>query len=373
MLSQAELEDLTYLGDGRHHVISVYLNVDPDYYPHGEYRLKVRNLLQEKLEELPVRQQRILQQDVTAILHFVDKGRPFGGPSLAVFSSAAQNLWRTFELTTPVRDEVAIQPELYLTPLAPAANGWEHYVIALVDRRAARLYAVSHGEITERHKVFSPDVPGQHKKGGWYALAEARLRGHIEQHVTWHLQRVAAELEDLLQRVPSRGVVLGGPRDTVLRLRHQLPARVARQVVGVLSVDIDETEPAVLSLAGAVVREAAHAEQEALVDRLVDTALSAGSAVVGVDDVAASVHQGRVRMLVLDADFRMDGYRCGHCGVPFSSELERCPYCGSGIEQVQHLDDLMLREALGYGGQIAVVREMSRLKEVGQVGAFLRY
>src|SRR5579884_1980045 len=142
---------------GRHRVISLYLDLDPERFATPPARAsQIRSLLDgaardvDAIDGLAHEDKLALREDVKRIDSFLSSPEaPFkGARSLALFCSSRDDLFEVVQLTRPVPGRVVIEPVAYVEPMIAAAEQ-RHWLVALVNRRTARLLAGSPERLRE--------------------------------------------------------------------------------------------------------------------------------------------------------------------------------------------------------------------------------
>jgi peptide subunit release factor 1 (eRF1) len=108
-----------------------------------------------------------------------------------------------------------------------------------------------------------------------------------------------------------------------------------------------------------------------LANRVCDTALSDGQAVLGLTAVLAACNAQAIDTLVVAGEFRRTGAMCNNCGFLARSGTV-CPVCGSAMFQVDDIVAAAMEATVGSGGRIHQLRVSSPLDGHG-VGAVTRF
>lgn len=315
---------------------------------------------------------RSVRGDARRIRSFVngfDRRGPVRG--LALFSCSSAGLWQDVEISRPVRDGVRVGTRPHLLPLEALLELAETFCTALVDRERARIFLSSLGEIEEVSRLLD-DVPGRHDQGGW---AQARLQRHIETHVQRHLKHVADVLLRIQRRRPFDHLVLAGPEEAVAELERDLHDYSRRKVLGRLSLSMAASPEDVRDLLMELEVELEARREREAVKRLVSEAASGtGRVVTGMEDTLSALEANRAEVLVVARDLRAAGVRCERCGHRAPADPDRpCEVCGGPVAEVPDLVEEAVEAALRQRSRVETVSDGDRLREVGGVGALLRF
>jgi peptide subunit release factor 1 (eRF1) len=106
---------------------------------------------------------------------------------------------------------------------------------------------------------------------------------------------------------------------------------------------------------------------------LVNRAGHGGLAVLGQQETLAAVNTARVHKLVLQKDFRSDGWRCLDCShIGEGTTPPQCAICG-GKTTATELGEALVNAVLQTDGFVETVAPDDRLTAYNGVGALLRY
>jgi peptide chain release factor subunit 1 len=373
MLDRNELKEIAQMRDDAPSFVSLYLNVNPLTNPKGEYVILFKNLIRNTIEGLDKSVHRIVKEDIEKIESAIMGNKSKFKKGLAILSSTRKTFWNEYHLSVPVKSELVIDKDPYLKPLFDIIDNYQRYAVLLVDKESARIFMMHLGEIEEYGEVHTPDVPGRHKKGGWFALSQNHYVRHIDYHVSLHLKDVVKKLDSFISGEEISGLVIGGSEEAVKKTREMLPTTVVDKIVGTFSVGMFANVNEILAKVEPVVSTSENEKKIVTVDRLITQALKNEHAVLGVENVLNALQEGKVMRLVAVRDLSASGYECSNCGFLVVEELPRCPYCQGDMEKSHYLIDLVLQRAVEQGAPVEVVAEHQKLSESGGIGAFLRF
>ncbi len=373
MFSREELRYIARMNEGGAGFVSLYLNVNPITNPRGEYVIWLKNAIKD-LQELEDKDLlKSVEPDLKNIESYVQENRRGFKKGLALLSSTRRSFWREYSLAVPLKSELIVDRTPYIKPLLDVLEHYQRYAVLLVDKETARIFVIHLGEIAEYGEVHTEDVPGRHKMGGWFALAQTHYDRHIDYHVGLHLKDVIKRFEPFLKSEDINRIILGGPEEAVLRTRDLLPKSVAEKVIGTFSAGMFEGTLDVLKKAEPVLRQYERAREVEMVNELTVRAMKGERAVLGLENVLRAVQEGRVHKLVLERDATAMGVTCRQCGALSLGEEKECSYCGGKMEGINYIIDLVTQKAVEQNAQVLVVPESKELRREGSIGAFLRY
>ena len=93
----------------------------------------------------------------------------------------------------------------------------------------------------------------------------------------------------------------------------------------------------------------------------------------GLSDTLAAAQGGQVQTLIMLPGFSAPAYRSTGCGYLTVQVMDKCPFCGSGFEEIPDAVNLIVRRVVEDGGRVEVVRSSEDLERAGGIGALLRY
>lgn len=367
MLTERNLQELLHFSADAP-VLSVYVNTDPTRGAADGYRLKLRSLLKEGGAP---------EADAQAVERYFDHEYDWSGKSVAVFSCAPAGFFRAYPLAMPVRSRVRVDQRAHVKPLADLLDSYGGYGVVVVDQQGARLFYFHLGELREEEGVVGEDVRRTKSGGGSQA---AGRRGGIAgqtkrtEEVAERNMREAAEFASrFFAENEVRRVLIGGTEDNVALFRSLLPKAWQSLMAGTFPMSMSASHPEVLKRAVEAAQQFDRQRETRLLEGLATAAAKERGGVVGLEDTLATAHEGRVQTLVVQEGYRSPGFRCEGCGYLTTRELSACPYCDGAFERIPDAVELVVRRVMRDGGEVEVVHDNEKLKELGDIGALLRY
>jgi len=373
MLTYSELKELSSMsGDGKLFV-SLYLDVDPLTNPKADYVIHFKNMLKEKMDGLDKDVEKKIKEDIGKIERFLRDNKREFKKGIAVISSSGLDIWRNYHLSLPVKNEIVIDKSPYINPLLFLLDNYQRCAVLLVDKELARIFIIHLGEIDEYTELFTPDIPGKHKRGGWFSLQQARFERHIDYHVNLHIKDVVKTLEDFLHKESINKIIMGGSEDAIAKAKKMLPNVTTQKIISTFHAEITMGEKEVLGKTLRLIEEFEKEKAKNTIEKLITKAMKNEMAVTGHDDVLFNLNEGRVMRLIFLKDIVISGYRCTGCGFLTTQEIKSCLYCGGKVEKMGNLIDFVVQKSMQLSVPVEVITESAELAKAGGIGAFLRF
>lgn len=372
MLNSAELKEIASM-DGRNYFVSLYLNVDPIFNKKGDYMVHFKNMMKGTVEALDKAIYKRVKDDLAKIDNYVLSNKRMFKKGLALLGSSESSFWKEYHLGVPVRNELTIDNVPNIKPLLNILYNYQRYAVLVVDKESARIFVIHLGEIVEYGEVHTKDIPGKHKKGGWFALSQDHYERHIDYHVGLHLKDVVDRLDSFLSVEHIGKIIIGGSDEAVSMVRGMLHKTVLDKVIGPVRIEMFAKPDEVLNKVQSIVLEYDKKEEEKTIEDLVARTLKHDKAVLGINDVLDNLQKKRVMKLVILEDYKTSGYGCKSCGSLTAQMTDKCPFCQGKMESVNDIADLAEEMAILQDALVEVVAGSRILMDAGGIGAFLRF
>jgi peptide chain release factor subunit 1 len=354
-------------------VVSLYLSVDGRRFPRRQdYEPRLTDLTRRIADAADRatdrRVGRSLGDDLAAIEGFVegfDRGSIRG---LVTFTASGAGLWEELLLSRPVRDRVEIGPTPHLLPLEALVETYEAFCTVLVDGEKARIFLAELGRIEEEAGLVD-DVPGRHDQGGW---AQGRFQRHIGDHRTRHLKRVAEALFGFFRRRRFDHLILSGPDELVAEFERELHDWLRQRVRARVHLPITASGAEVLERSLQIEEDFEREAERAAVAKLMAEAAAGRRGVAGLGSVLRALGESRAGTLVVAAKLHAPGVACSGCGR-LAERGRRCAACGGELHDVPDVVEAAVAQAFRQGAEVQIVTEDGDLRELGGIGALLRF
>lgn len=354
-------------------VSSLYLQLWPDRRIH---QTKIKELIRAEQEkasqnDFPKVVQKSVEEDLRKMEEFVGTIHESSYKGLAIFSSATQNIWEVFFLRQPVHDLLVFNLSAYVRPLVSLLGTYRRVCVLLIDRTKTRIFEIFMDEIEEQSEIFS-DVPSNVREGGWYGLSEKRIGRHVEQHLRDYLKKMMEKTFAHFQERAFDWLFLGGQSEILTAVENTLHPYMQERLKRRFRIDLDATPEEVLDETLRLEREVKKEEDCALVSRLLNSLNPKGLGVSGIQETLSSLYDKSVRTLLVEEGFSQKGAYCFHCGF-MGLETGLCPFCRNALVPVDDIVDEALTTAINQNSEVFLVNADCGLKEIGNIGALLRY
>jgi peptide chain release factor subunit 1 len=373
MLSREELREIAKMRGEGAFFVSVYLNVNPATNVKDNYVIHVKNMLKQISENMGKDVLKRINSDVEKIESYIISNKRIFKKGLVILSSQELDFWKEFHVAVPLKNEIIVDNTPYINPLLDVLDNYQRYAILLVGKESARLFLVHLGEIEEYAEISSSDIPGKHKKGGWFSLSEKSYERHTNYHVALHLKDVLKQLESFLSGEYVGRMLIGGSEEAVTKVKTMLPQSISARIAGTFQAEMFANSKEILEKVEPVLRSFEEKEEVETINALLTKVMKNENAVIGIENVLNALQEGRIMKLIILKNYKTAGLSCINCGNPAIQEFISCPYCKGTMQQVTNIADLVAQKAVEQGAIVEVVSGNKKLEESGSIGAFLRF
>jgi peptide subunit release factor 1 (eRF1) len=290
---------------------------------------------------------------------------------LAVFSSVAKGLFRSFELAVPVQHRLVVDEEMYLVPLIEALERGRECLVVLTDSHHGRIY-VSTPSTTRLLREIEEIVPKQRRSSGQRRGKERGLaiERHRQDAILHYHKDLAHELEQAWNRSRFRGIVLLGHHDAVSQFRNRMPVQLASHVFHEGPQSWNGDRSAINSIVQSAITKAIEAHDQRTLAEITGRLAEGHAATAGPQEVLDALRNGRVSYVVLGPDPGQLASHCPACGWTYAAAKEVCSFCRSRCEKA-NLWQQILSLALRHDVSVHFVKMVPELSDRGGVAAAL--
>jgi len=374
------LDRLTRVQAGEHRVVTCYLKLEPRDRSRGKYLIKVKNRVKSAVQALPrLRLERRIADEVGRDLDRVQQflRNPGNLPhtqGLAIFACEGINLFETVALPLVHRSRLSVDGSPLVRELASVEDEFGRLLTVVLDRSKARFFEVTAHESREMSGIRADSTRGkrfhrdQDGSSGW---GEYTYNNRIREEKQRHYEAIARELFAMDRRQPARGIVLAGTGADAGAVEPFLHSYLAERLIGTVRLNPKDATTASVHSATLAVREGyERASERALVHEMLE-GVGTGWGVNGLRPTLKALSRGQVRSLLVNADAREAGFRCGDSGRLALTERD-CRGEGDPIPVLDIVDDA-IEEALRQAVDVHVVYEPEARDSIASLGALLRF
>jgi hypothetical protein len=346
-------------------VTSLYLDVDGRRYPNRkEHEARLARLLKRVEHTAPV-------DDVARIRRHVEEvdRKHTNVRGLAMFSCAADGLWRAVELPVPVRDHVVVNHTPHVRQLESTLDRYGRVGVLLADRQRARAYVFELGVPVAKSELLD-ELPRHEDAGGVFGRDQVSYTAGAAAHR--HVKRAAELAFDLFQEHEFAHLLVGAPEKVAADLERVLHPylrdRLAGRARGAPGASDDEIRSALFT----TIEEVARRSQQQRVDRLRDAVGAGSGGVAGLKPTLAAVNERRVDTLLVSDGYEAPGWRCPSCGH-LAAMGPRCAVCDTDMDRLDDVVEAAIEEALLQSCAVEMCADNADLDVAGRIGALLRF
>lgn len=361
MLTYTDIQQLADYENHEHSVLSVYLNVDPRQRSVEEYRLALRNLLNQATDADP--------RDVEKIQKFVEMGYNRQGCGLLMFSCEADGFWWSQSVQPPVDDSVLVSFRPYVRPIAMLFDTYGRYGVVQVDQSGARLYLFHMGALEAAEGHLGEEVKS-HRSGGWSA---PRLQRREAEQARQNLQDAAELAESFYRQADVNRLILAGTDKNIARFKELLSHRLRQMVVGQFNAKANASPTEISRAALEIAQNSATSEAVSLADQVLTVAHKDGNAILGLAETLTAVQSGRAQHVVVLGDFKQPAYRFVDSGYILLELNEENELASGRVQSLPDAIDSVIRRAMSQGIGVTILKEHEALAAAGKIGALTRY
>ena len=366
MIEDKDLRSLVEFSGGK--VLSVYLDTDLADKSKDAVNLMFRDRVR-RLEGVPPRETEAMQTFLNFEYDWQSRG-------LALFSSG-EALWKVVPLPIPVRSQAFFAGRPYVRVLTDVLDRFARYDVALIDRESIKLFSVEWGKIRSETEAFGEQVR-RYKEGGWSSTGHQRSSAGSQRAgdnlALRNLKQAVEVIRTFYQQTKSKRLMLGGSPEVLSQIKDMLPRHLRDRVIGQFVVDVEASPNEVLSRSLDIAAQVDLKEEQDLVAEAITSAAKGKMGVTGLADTLYALHQGQVRLLLVEESYRASGYICANCGYVASEHNEECPFCKHNrVNETPDVVNLAIHKAVETGAGVNIVRQNEKLSQVGGIAGILRY
>jgi peptide chain release factor subunit 1 len=354
-------------------VVSLYLNAQADERGRHNFLGFVRKQFSERAKtyEPNTPERDSLDADLVRINRYLEQDIRSTTQGIAIFAcTGTNNFFEPVQLEVPIEaNRLFIYDRPHMYPLARLLDQYQRYAVVLADTNAASIFVFALGRAIKRTELQNVKT-NRTQVGGW---SQMRFQRHVENYHLHHAKEVVDTLERLVRDERIECVMLAGDEQTIIPLlKDQMSKELSDKVIDVLKLGIDTSERELIEESLISYRRYNALNDMEKVDHLLDEYRGDGLAVAGVPQTLAAVSNGQVEELLIAAStntLQFDKSEVGKVLALYGkTDVET-----EALDQRTVADELIKRATELSSARLTFIEDDSVLKNVGGVGALLRY
>jgi len=354
-------------------VVSLYLNAQADQHGRRNFHPFVRKQFAERVKTFPADtpQRESLESDLVRISSYLENDVRSVTQGIAIFACAgANNFFEAVQLEAPVNNNrLFIYDHPHLYPLARLLDQYQRYAVVLADTNVARIFVFALGRTVKRDELQNVKTK-RTQVGGW---SQMRFQRHVENYHLHHAKEVVEQLERLVRDERIEHVVLAGDETTIIPLlREQMSKELSDKIIDVLSLGIDTADEELLQESLNAYRRHNSLSDMEKVNHLLQEYRADALAVAGVPQTLAALSNGQAEELLISSSpeaLQFDKSEVEKVLAAYGADREETKV----LDQRTVADELIKRATELSAARVTFIEDDSVLKNVGGVGALLRY
>jgi peptide chain release factor subunit 1 len=274
-----------------------------------------------------------------------------------------------------------------LDPLKDMIREKEVYGLIVMDTGDADIgFLKGKKVILEKH--IDSLVPGKTIKGGASQQRYQRIREEAKHDYLKKVGEIATKI--FKEEKDLKGIMVGGPGFVKDEFKEGefLDYQLKQKLMGL--VDTGDTGmqglQEMIKKGESLIQEASATKERHIMEEFFEhLKKDDGLSVYGLEEVKHALGYGAVKTLLISEEFNwVRGKLVCSCGYSTEKDtnperVEKCPKCGNEltIEEGKELNEVLSEQARGLGSEVEVIsvdsREGEQFKEIGGIGAILRY
>ena len=354
-------------------VVSLYLDARANQHGKRSYEPFVRKRMTELKRTFLSHSPELnsFTEDSVRIDRYLEEAPRPSAQGVAIFAcSAANDFFDVGQFNVPFeRNRLMVSDRPHLYPLARVIDRYPRYAVVAADTNSAHIFAFAAGRAIDQRDVNNLDTR-EPRWGGW-------TLNHFERHVRDFEMRHAKEVIEVLERTLREDqidkVILAGDQQTVIPLlRQQMSKEVSNKVIDVISLGVDTAEEKILEESLKLIRRHNSLSDMEKVQRLMNEYRADDLAVAGAAQTIAALSNGQVEEMLISTnpnDLAFDAAEVNHVLRLYRPDDPQLP----SLDHRSIADELVRLARQVSAAQVTFIEDANQLKQVGGVGALLRY
>jgi len=274
-----------------------------------------------------------------------------------------------------------------LDPLKEMIREKEVYGLIVLDSGGSDVGFLK-GKKVFLEKHMDSLVPGKTSKGGWSQQRYKRIR---EEALNDHFKKTASIANSIfIEEKDLKGVIIGGPGPIKEKFKEgeYLDYRLRKKVLGIVDTSYTGIQglQEIIQRGESLIQEASAVRERVIMEEFFEhLKKDDGLSIYGLEEVKSALDYGAIKTLLISEEYDWIRVKLTcQCGNKIEKDIkpdsiQKCPNCNSEmkIEEEKELIDVLSEQAKKLGSDMEIIsvdsREGEQFKEIGGIGAILRY
>jgi peptide subunit release factor 1 (eRF1) len=377
MISREELRQLAQVESAEECAISFYYQPQtPQDKSHREEAILIKDLVREALRRAERNgHTQSVREDLQRILLSAEGLHGNHSRGKAIFACHAQRLWREYDVPPRLgRSQITLGKRFHLTPLVSAWSGLPRTLVALADRKRARIFELRDDILIQKPDLEFGPLPKVGRSDGYGGYDAGHRERHIENEVKSHFKMFADSLQSLLNQEKHEFVLIGCRDEAWSEIEPNLHTDVKQRIAGRFLLDpIAASSDDVREYTMRILERRHAEEQQGLVREAVGQASRNGRGALGLRHVLTALERHEVQTLLVARGFKAQAVECTNCRHLDTRMVGSCAACGQSTRELSDVAESLFELALRNGADIEFLDAHPDLEKAGGVGALLRF
>lgn len=377
MISREELRQLAQVESAEQCAISFYYQPQtPQDKSHREEAILIKDLVRDALRRAERNgHAQTVREDLQRILLVAEGLHGNHSRGKAIFACRGLGIWREVDVPPRLgRSQISIGSRFHFKPLVAASTGMPRTLIALVDRKRARMFELRNDILMQKPDLEFGPLPKVGKSDGYLGYDAGHRERHIENEVKTHFKLFAESLQALLNQEKYDALLIGCRDEAWSELEPNLHTDVKQRIAGRFLLDpIAATAEDVREYTTRILEKKHREEQQDLVREAVGQASRNSRGAVGLRRVLTALERQEVQTLLVTRDFTAQAVECTNCRHLDTRIVSACAACGQPTRELGDVAEALFELALRNGADIQFIDAHPELEKAGRVGALLRF
>lgn len=371
MITRKELKELASYMVEDALFISLYLNVDPTSQNKDEWLIHFRNMSRDTLKTLETADKKQVEKDLDEIERFL-RDRPEGMKrGMAIIKCGAKGFLRVYHTALPFTNQLVVEHDPYIKPLATMGDLYQTYLVVVVGRTRARVLLTTMGEIEEITNVVRERIDvDSGKAGSWGDHDEVHAERTKEKEYRILHKDLLKVIEKVISEEGVKRILIGGTDRGRGVFKDSLSNSLKERIVSEFAIDRYANNREIFNKIVPLMKEVEYNFERKALDELFDQSRKVA---LGLSDVLTALQQGNVHKMYVLSDVTAPGMICSQCGAVTPERDTPCPYCSGEMRRVPYMLDHAIQRAIEQDARVDMLDYAPRLREVGGIGAIMRY